>query len=218
MDADPICYSLPDDALRAASGKAGRQREVVSARLEGHDSLMHMAVLSGKTWAKRVLYAHAERSRIAPFHIMDTLSALSVALLAGASNILLAMEASTNEVTDLRILLIPFMGAVVVSFACILLNPQKETRSITVGRALIALFVATSMPSAIGVFFESTKWMMDSPKILLPAGGILAFFAYILSRPFFTRAYERADAIARHELRQLERRIGMEQGHGPDEP
>lgn len=139
-----------------------------------------------------------------PYHVMDTIVTSAAALVIAAANLLLATESVTHEVSELRILLIPFMGAVVASGGAILLNPKVETRNIVIGRAMIALLVGSAGPAAVGVFFESTNWLWRAPAILLLAGAAIAGIAYVLSRPFFNNLYTRSDAIAKREVRRLE--------------
>lgn len=139
------------------------------------------------------------------YHVMDTIILAATSLILASSNLLLATEAASSDVSELRVLLIPLMGAIIVSCAAILLNPEVETRNIVIGRAAIAWFLGTATPSAIGVFFDSTREMLHSPAVLLIAGGAICGISYVLSRPFFARLYERADHIAKREVRRLER-------------
>lgn len=139
-----------------------------------------------------------------PYHVMDTIITAGGALVIAAANLLLATESVTHEVSELRILLIPFMGAVVASGGAILLNPKVETRNIVIGRAMIALLVGSAGPAAIGAFFDSTNWLWKTPAILLLAGAAIAGIAYVLSRPFFNNLYSRSDAIAKREIRRIE--------------
>jgi hypothetical protein len=139
-----------------------------------------------------------------PYHVMDTIITVAATLIVAAANLLIATETVTQEVSELRILLIPFMGAIVASGGAILLNPKVETRNIVIGRAMIALLAGTAGPAALGVVFESTQWLWRSPAILLLAGAAISGLAYVLSRPFFSNLYNRSDAIAKREVTRLE--------------
>lgn len=145
-------------------------------------------------------------------HVSDVLIAgFTTVLTATGTAVVAAMKPFDTQEEALRLLL-PFIGAFVTCTGAWLLNPQPEHRKIVAGRAVIGLFCGIVSPSIAieitpNLLPDGWMWMvsiLSKPASLLAAGGIVAFTFYILSRPFFSKAYQRADAIAAAQVKRLE--------------
>lgn len=147
---------------------------------------------------------------------MDATILLVAAVTIAAS----ATQVLSPDATAARILiLMPFIGAVVIMGGAIMLNPDVETRKVTIGRGLFGLLFGCAGPYAGSALME--YWNLEGvgklwvqPGMLLFEGATLAFIAFWLSRPFTRRFYEASDAMARHEVRRIR---GL-QGSEDDEP
>lgn len=111
-------------------------------------------------------------------------------------------------------IVLPMLGAIFPTTAAMFLNPEKETRSIVIGRSFIAFSVAAVLPSIlIAIMPESWgQWRVvgNLPAVLVGSGVVIAPVTYIMSKPLFRKLYERADANAEQALRHVERKIGIE--------
>lgn len=140
-------------------------------------------------------------------HIIDTavLSVTTIATLAASS----ALENATvlqhaAEYGELRLFLMPFIGSMIVSGGFILLNPEAETRRITIGRSVFALFIGVLMPQVVAAVHPALGGLVTNPAILTLVGGGISGLAYVLSKPFVSGLYKRATPIANRELDRLE--------------
>lgn len=127
-------------------------------------------------------------------------------LATAASSELMITEAARSDVEELRMLLLPLIGSLIMSGGMIMLNPSPETRQVTIGRAIIALFLGASMPQVLALVHPRLAGMVDHPVLLLVAGGMISSLIFILSRPFVQGFYRRSQRIAEQQLEQIERR------------
>lgn len=139
-------------------------------------------------------------------HIADIAVVFFTVLSAAISPVVLA--ASPNS--EVMLLLLPMLGALLASGAGILLNPQPETRRIVIGRSIIALVFGVAGPQIIGEFWPKFDAATIKPVFLLIGGFLVAGLAFLLSRPLFAQAYSRADAIAKIAADEVERRAGID--------
>jgi hypothetical protein len=138
---------------------------------------------------------------------MDTTVVTVVSLtVTGATLGVLSPEATETTL----FLLVPLIGTILVSGIAFLLNPEIETRKITMGRTLFGFLVGVPGPWALISLLK--YWSMNSladffalPPLLALTGAAAATVAYVLSRPLFANAYERAGIIAKREVTRLER-------------
>lgn len=145
------------------------------------------------------------------FHAVDTLMG-AIATITVSSVAAVTTTRSYDPDDQLFQTLLPLVGVVLVAAGAVLLNPQVEKRNIVMGRAFIASFFGLISPSitiaiAPNVLPDIMFWVVDVmkfPVALIGMGGVATGISYILSRPFFARAYERADAIAIEQLRRIE--------------
>lgn len=119
----------------------------------------------------------------------------------------LAETVPVEQTIEMRLLLIPLVGAMIIAGGMIMLNPKPETKRIVVGRALFALFFGTLLPQLVSYFVPVLKDVALKPAFLLALGGCVAGVAYVLSKPFCGRLYQRADHIADQQVKRLEETI-----------
>lgn len=139
-------------------------------------------------------------------HVLDT-AVVAVTTIISASVPLLLADASSPATGELQLLLLPLIGALIVSGGMIMLNPQPETRRIVMGRGIFALFIGTLAPQLMGMVHPSLASLSLKPAVLLMAGGVVSGMAYVLSRPFVSRLYERAAAVAQREVERIEQQL-----------
>lgn len=141
-------------------------------------------------------------------HVLDSVIVGSTVLVSGISTVLLAQTpvSAAQDLAELRLLLLPLIGSLVVSGGFIMLNPNPETRRITIGRGIFALFFGVLMPQIIGEFHPALQTLALKPVVLVLTGGMIAGVAYVLSKPFTRGMYERADRVTKKELDRLEQK------------
>jgi hypothetical protein len=144
-------------------------------------------------------------------HTLDTVILSTVTLAVSASAVV--MEPSDD--IELRLVLLPLIGGVIVSGSLIMLNPQPETRRIVIGRALIALFLSVVLPQTLGYFFPVLAAMVRKPMPLLMAGGVISGLTYVISKPFTRELYNRAEGVAKKQADRLERMVDNNQEPPP---
>lgn len=140
------------------------------------------------------------------YHVLESVLGLVALLATTASSELMISEASSGDVDELRLLLLPLIGSLIMSGGMIMLNPSPETRQVTIGRAIIALFLGASMPQVLALVHPRLAGMVDHPVLLLVSGGMISSLIFILSRPFVQGFYRRSQRIAEQRLDELERR------------
>lgn len=141
--------------------------------------------------------------------VLDTVIVLISTASTGAANLMLA-NAPVNEINyynELRLLLIPLIGAMLVSGGMIMLNPQPETRKIVIGRSIFSLFIASIAPQLLGYLHPAIQAVALRPVMLLAIGGATAGFVYAISRPFCAKLYENAARNAKFINDQLEKKL-----------
>lgn len=139
-------------------------------------------------------------------HVLDTVIVSCVTLATAASTLILGAAESPDEFAELKQLLLPFLGALIMSGGIIMLNPQPDTRRITIGRAIVGLFFGVLGPQLIALMHPNLSTISLKPVVHIAAGGIIAAIAYIMSKPFTTELYKRSGDIARRQADQIEQR------------
>lgn len=142
-------------------------------------------------------------------HAIDTI-VVSVATLAttvGAAILAYVPDVEPTSKDELLRLLLPLIGALIISGGMIMLNPSPETRRITIGRSIFALFFGVTLPQTIGLMHPSLEHIAMKPVILVLSGGILSALAFVLSKPFTKQMYERAEGVAKAKADELIARI-----------
>jgi hypothetical protein len=145
-------------------------------------------------------------------HLADVAVVFLTLISAAISPIIIA--AAPNS--EVMLLLLPMLGAMLASGAGLLLNPEPETRRIVIGRSIIALVFGVAGPQIIGELWPKFDATTIRPVFLVIGGFLTAGLAYLLSRPIFAQGYARAKAIAKIAADAVERRAGIDSGKDGD--
>lgn len=108
---------------------------------------------------------------------------------------------------ELRLLLLPLLGAVLSSGGVIMLNPKPETRRIVIGRSIFALLAGVLAPQIVALVHPSLASVAVKPAVLVLLGALFAVLGYVLSKPFCKHLYARAEGIAQRGVDELEERL-----------
>lgn len=143
------------------------------------------------------------------FHVLDSVIATVMLVVTSSSTILLAQasDVAPSKTDSLSLLLLPLIGALLVSGGVIMLNPKQEQREKIIGRSLIAVFFSCVGPSSIALLHPALKIITDFPVLLLLAGGLIFGLVYILARPFVEQFYSRSGNVSDKLLDQAEDRF-----------
>lgn len=156
-------------------------------------------------------------STMAPQHIPHCVDVLVVGITTLAATLSSAMlatvpAASEAQSIELQLLLLPLIGSLIISGGMIMLNPNPETRRVTIGRAVFALFFGVMVPQVIGLFHPGLHEVAVKPAVLVLAGGVISGLVYVLSKPFTRELYQRAEGHAKKAADALEERAGLRRG------
>lgn len=148
---------------------------------------------------------------MAPQHIPHCVDVVVVAIstVTAALSAVLAQapaEPSTQSI-EIQLLLLPLIGALIISGGMIMLNPNPETRRVTIGRAVFALFFGVMTPQVIGLFHPTLHEVALKPAVLVLAGGCISGLVYVLSKPFTRELYSRAERHAKNAADLLEKKL-----------
>lgn len=149
---------------------------------------------------------------MAPQHIPHCVDVIIVGVSAAAtalSSVMLAQAPADTaaQAIELQLLLLPLIGSLLVSGGMIMLNPNPETRRVTIGRGIFALFFGVLVPQVIGLFHPSLHEVAVKPAVLILAGGCISGLVYVLSKPFTRELYERAEGHAKKAADALEKEL-----------
>lgn len=136
---------------------------------------------------------------------LDVIATATVAVVTSASTVILAVTPDPTD--ELKLLLIPLIGALLASLPTVLLYPERETRSIVIGRASLALILATLLPQTLAIMFTSTSSFFAHPVIGLGSGVVGYIMIYIPIRSLFEGLYKRRKAIAEAVIEKGEQRL-----------
>lgn len=127
-------------------------------------------------------------------HVLDAVIFSTTTVAAGAANHIIAIAplSDVDYGREAALLLIPLVGAMLVSGGMIMLNPEPETRRIVVGRGIFALFTGSIAPQLLGFLHPAIQAIALKPVSLIAIGGLTAWFFYALSRPLCAGMYKRA--------------------------
>lgn len=139
-------------------------------------------------------------------HVLDSVVVISTTLATIASSMLLAQSGEAAGSQEMQLFLLPLIGALITSGGCIMLNPNPDTRRITIGRGIFALFFGVLLPQVIGMFHPSLQSLAAKPVMLVLIGGLVSALAYVLSKPFTREMYARSERVAKIQADNLERR------------
>lgn len=103
--------------------------------------------------------------------------------------------------------LLPMLGATIASGGAFCFNTQPEVRKIVVGRCLFALFIGVVGPRVMSMIHPWLREIMIDPLLLVGAGFLHGFIAYLMSWPFVRKAYDRAPNVADKQLAAIEQAV-----------
>jgi hypothetical protein len=139
-------------------------------------------------------------------HLADT--ALVTALLASvtsAAGAAISVSDPAAAHSELILLLLPLIGAMIASAGAVLLNPAPEVRRIVAGRSLFALMAGALGPSVVTWIHPALADFAARPAFLLLMGGAVSVVVYILSKPFLAELYARSASIAKAQAEQFQK-------------
>lgn len=141
-------------------------------------------------------------------HVLDA-CVIGVTTLATLASSVVLNEAPQDAASriELQLLLLPLIGSLCVSGGLIMLNPNPETRKITIGRGIFALFFGVLGPQVLSMTHPTLAEMSVKPVFLLIVGGLTSGLVFVLSKPFTTEFYHRAGGIAKREADKLEKKF-----------
>lgn len=139
-------------------------------------------------------------------HVLDACVILGTAAAAAVSSVVLADPAaqSPQQIAELQLFLLPFIGSLITSGGLIMLNPNPEERRIVIGRGIFALFFGVLVPQILGMFHPALAALSVKPVFLVLFGGLAAALAYVLSKPFTRELYARSDGLAKQGADKLQ--------------
>lgn len=142
-------------------------------------------------------------------HCVDVIIVGVSAAATALSSVVLAQAPadSTAQAIELQLLLLPLIGSLLVSGGMIMLNPNPETRRVTIGRGIFALFFGVLVPQVIGLFHPSLHEVAVKPAVLILAGGCISGLVYVVSKPFTRELYARAEKHAKRAADELEKKL-----------
>lgn len=131
-------------------------------------------------------------------HYADSLVAMLTTLLATTfSAAMLAADTGLSaETTEIRLLLMPLIGALVGTTGMVLLAPMREDRRRVAGRAILAVAFGAGAPVVIGITSSYGRLMAGHPVALWLVGLIVAMIIFALARAVAERLFARADDLA----------------------
>ena len=152
--------------------------------------------------------------------ILDTVIVYATGIITTATSLALTIATVTvpdSGQNELLLFLLPLLGATFTSGGCIMLNPNQETRKITIGRAIFALFFGMLLPQLIGILHPSLQAISIKPVFLFLAGGLISILGFIFSKPFAREMYARSDRLAKSQADRLEKKYLQDGNKSPRE-
>lgn len=121
------------------------------------------------------------RSHPMPHRLIAVLDSLFILLglgIVAPPGLVLAEEAASGEISQLRVLALPFMGAACTMIPMIIFRLRREPINILVGRGMMALFFGAVLNVAASVFIPSWSASLTHPIILFFGGGLSSIFSF----------------------------------------
>lgn len=130
-------------------------------------------------------------------HHADHFIAMFGTLLATVTSfmLMLADGASTPANDEIKLLLMPLIGALVATTGAYLLSPKEDARKLA-GRSIYSVAIGTALPVTIGFVSDYGRQMASHPVALFLAGIIATTIVFIVIRPIIDKLFARSSAIA----------------------
>lgn len=144
------------------------------------------------------------------FPLIDMLAVACLTLITGVSGTILAVDAEAPGAgsDELRLLLVPSVGAAIVSFVMFMWYLEWSSRRVMIGRFVISLMFGSGIPVAAGALSERAAAMAHHPVLLGLAGGITAALVFLLAKAVTDAIQNRSQRIGRQAVEQFEKRFG----------
>lgn len=148
-----------------------------------------------------------------PHRLMHPLSEIALTgfslLAAASSGLLMADTAPPAQQFALQWFLLPLLGALCAAVCAMLLNPSPEARKIVLARSIFGVVMGCGIPKIISLFHPALKELSLDPAITFLSGFLVCMLAYVVSRPFVEKLYDRSGAIANELEQHVEQRISQ---------
>ena len=130
-------------------------------------------------------------------HHADHFIAMFGTLLATATSFLLMLAdgANTPANDEIKLLLMPLIGALVATTGAYLLSPKEDTRKLA-GRSIYSVAIGTAFPVTVGFISDYGKSMAGHPVALFLVGIIATTVVFVVIRPIIDKLFARSGAIA----------------------
>lgn len=132
---------------------------------------------------------HVEQMRVMIGAILATLTSIPVLFVDSG----VGVEVSANE--EVRLLIMPLLGAMVATVGAYLLSPSEEPRKLA-GRSVYSMGIGTAAPVGLGFMTSYGQEMSKHPVSLFLAGIGGATVVFILIRPLIDRLHKNSKPLA----------------------
>lgn len=147
--------------------------------------------------------------------LLDGLSILVMAIITTAGGAMLTVDADAPGAgsDELRLLLMPLIGAVLASFVMLMFYMEQSSRKENLGRFVAACFFGSSIPVALGSVWSWAANLVHHPVALMLTGSLTSILVFLLIKAITDKILERRDRIAEMAVDEAERRLprGMQQ-------
>lgn len=120
---------------------------------------------------------------------------------------MLLTAAPLDRISVLEWTLLPGLGAMAVAVGAFCFNTQPEIRRVVLGRSVFTLFGGIIGARMLSMTHPWIQDLLADPFLKIGIGGVLGFSAWMISKPFCARAYERAPFAARIAADAIEARV-----------
>lgn len=112
-----------------------------------------------------------------------------------SSLVLMADDSNPSQTDEIRLLLMPLIGALISTTGGLLFAPREAPRKLA-GRSIFSVAIGTALPVTFGFVSDYGKLMAAHPVALFLAGLTVPIPVFILIRPLVDRLFADADKIA----------------------
>jgi hypothetical protein len=138
-------------------------------------------------------------------HFIDSFVIAAVAVLGAITP---TVAASQN--TELTLLMVPLVGAVLMTGAAIMQATATESRRVIFGRSIFAVFVGVAFPQVAALISPKFNPATLHPLILMLVGGMPGLIMYFMSRPLIKQMEARSDSLAKIAMDAAVKKVGIE--------
>jgi hypothetical protein len=110
--------------------------------------------------------------------VIDSLMIFLGLSIIAPGGMVLAEEAASGEITELRVLALPLMGAACTMIPMIIFRLRREPMNILVGRGMMALFFGAVLNVAASLLLPQTAAVLTHPIMLFFGGGVASIVSF----------------------------------------